>query len=266
MTVKEKIEALNPWFHNVHLPDGSETAPEHFLGDFPKFKWEQVKGHIPEDLNGWSVLDIGCNAGFYAIELAKRGADVLAIDLDEQYLKQAKFVADQFDLRHKIDFRLMQVYDLHRLERKFDLIWFMGVFYHLRYPLLAMDIISKKVNKLLVFQTMIVGDHMEGEVPENVPFEDRATIVKKGWPALSFVENKLAGDPTNWWIANPSCASALLRDCGFKLLSQPDDETFVAAPVSSSGEKWTQSWNSSEYLSAIGKEWRFDIHKKTKNK
>ena len=45
-----------------------QTAPDHFLGDFPRFKWLEIAPHIPEDLKGWRVLDIGCNAGFYSFE------------------------------------------------------------------------------------------------------------------------------------------------------------------------------------------------------
>ncbi|HEX2099456.1 MAG TPA: DUF1698 domain-containing protein, partial [Candidatus Synoicihabitans sp.] len=65
---------LAPWFHNIHLPDGTQTAPNHPLGDFPRFKWQQIADHLPHDLTGWRVLDIGCNAGFYTVELARRGA------------------------------------------------------------------------------------------------------------------------------------------------------------------------------------------------
>jgi tRNA (mo5U34)-methyltransferase len=48
----EKIESLKPWFHNIHLKGGVQTAPDHYFGDFPKFKWEQVKSSIPRNLEG----------------------------------------------------------------------------------------------------------------------------------------------------------------------------------------------------------------------
>src|SRR5438067_10907441 len=83
------IEALGPWFHNLHLPDGGQTCPDHWLGDFPSFKWQQLAPSLPPNLSGWSCLDIGCNAGFYSFELARRGATVLGIDVDPHYLRQA---------------------------------------------------------------------------------------------------------------------------------------------------------------------------------
>src|SRR3954462_896239 len=91
--------ALGPWFHNLHLPDGAQTAPDHPLGDFPSFKWKQLGPALPEHLDGCRALDIGCNAGFYSFELARRGADVLAIDHDPHYLRQARWAAAQYELR-----------------------------------------------------------------------------------------------------------------------------------------------------------------------
>src|SRR5919109_3680597 len=102
-----RINELKPWFHNLHLPGGQETAPDHPLGDFPAFKWRELAPALPSDLSGWSVLDVGCNAGFYSIELARRGANVLAIDVDPHYLRQARWAARQFGVAERIEFRQM---------------------------------------------------------------------------------------------------------------------------------------------------------------
>src|SRR5690554_4067583 len=67
-SLARQIEALGPWFHNLTIK-GIPTAPEHFLGDYPAFKWAAFKQVVPADLTGMSVLDIGCNAGFYAMEM-----------------------------------------------------------------------------------------------------------------------------------------------------------------------------------------------------
>ena len=64
----EQIRELGPWFHNLRLK-GVQTAPEHPLGDFPANFWRYFKHTVPEDLTGRSVLDIGCNAGFYSFEM-----------------------------------------------------------------------------------------------------------------------------------------------------------------------------------------------------
>src|SRR5690606_2659280 len=141
--ISQQIEQLAPWFHNLHLPDGNQTAPNHFLGDFPNYKWLEIEPFIAQNMNGIKALDIGCNAGYYTLELAKRGAEVTAIDIDPHYLKQAQWAAKTLELDQRIEFRQATVYDLARETQEYDLVWFMGVLYHLRYPLLALDIVRK---------------------------------------------------------------------------------------------------------------------------
>ena len=89
------------------------------------------------------MLDIGCNAGFYSVELKSRGASrVLGVDVDDRYLTQARFVASVLGL--EIEFEKRSVYDVDQIAGQFDYVLFMGVFYHLRYPLLALDKVIKK--------------------------------------------------------------------------------------------------------------------------
>ena len=154
--IQQRVSELGPWFHNLNL-GGIQTAPEHFLGDYPAVKWQRFAGSIPPDLTGRSVLDIGCNAGFYAIEMKRRGADrVLGLDTDERYLAQARFAAEVEGA--DIEFRRMSVYELPSLGERFDLVLFMGVLYHLRHPLLALDILHEHVvGDMLVFQSMLRG-------------------------------------------------------------------------------------------------------------
>ena len=262
--LKAKIELLKPWFHNLHLPGKIQTAPDHYFGDFPKFKWDQVKNSIPKNLEGMTALDIGCNAGFYSFELAKRGANVLGIDLDPHYLKQAKWAARILGLESKVKFRQMQVYDLARLNKNFDIVIFMGVFYHLRYPLLALDIITQKVKNTLVFQTLTMPGEAE-MYKEDFSFDQRNLMLKKGWPTMAFIENKMAGDPTNWWAANHSCIVAMLRTCGLKVTAMPGHEIYIAKPDASLTNV-SREWNSSEYLSATGKDYSGILDAKVKKK
>src|SRR5919106_1904883 len=92
--IARRVRELGPWFHNLEL-GGVRTAPEHFLGDYPAVKWRQFADALPADLTGKSVLDIGCNGGFYSLEMKHRGAGrVVAIDSDDRYLAQARFAAE----------------------------------------------------------------------------------------------------------------------------------------------------------------------------
>ena len=92
--LRREIAALGPWFHNIDL-GGVSTAPDHFLGDYPAVKWRRFAHALPDDLTGKTVLDIGCNGGFYSLEMKRRGAArVLGIDHDADYLRQARFAAE----------------------------------------------------------------------------------------------------------------------------------------------------------------------------
>ena len=250
--VQAEIAALGPWFHNLHLPNGMQTAPDHWLGDFPAYKWQQLAPYLPADLTGWRVLDIGCNAGFYSLELARRGGEVVGVDVDPHYLRQAAWVAQQFGLAAQMEFRQAQVYDLAHWEETFDLVLFMGVFYHLRYPLLGLDIVARKVRRLLVFQTLTLPGEEIYPAPNDLGIHQREPMLEAGWPKLAFIEHYFSGDPTNWWIANRAGTEALLRSSGMAIVSQPDGEIYLCAPDPAHPSSVT-TWNAAEYLAAIGR-------------
>jgi tRNA (mo5U34)-methyltransferase len=224
-----ELSKLGPWFHNLHLPDGRQTAPDHPLGDFPAYKWEGVASHIPQDLNGWSALDVGCNAGFYAFELARRGARVTGLDVDEHYLRQARWAAEQLGFENRVVFRQGTVYELAHMPDCWDLILFMGVLYHLRYPLLALDAVAQRVTQLVVLQTLTMPGEERLSTPRNLPLEERERLLESGWPSVAFLEHELAEDATNWWAPNAAAVEAMVRSAGLRILSQPGEDTWLCA-------------------------------------
>jgi tRNA (mo5U34)-methyltransferase len=224
--IQQRVSELGPWFHNLNL-GGVQTAPEHFLGDYPAAKWQRFAEAVPHDLTGRSVLDIGCNAGFYSIEMKRRGAArVLGIDRDPRYLAQARFAAEVEQV--EIDFRRMSVYQLRELEETFDVVLFMGVLYHLRHPLLALDILHEHVvGDMLVFQSMLRGSQAPALVGPDYLFTQTDQFGDESYPRMYFVEHKYSGDPTNWWIPNRAGAEAMLRSAGFEIVEHPEDEVFI---------------------------------------
>lgn len=224
-----EIAALAPWFHNLEL-DGVRTAPDHFLGDYPRRFFSMFSHALPADLTGWSVLDIGCNAGFFSFEMWRRGASsVIGIDADPRYLAQARYAAEV--LGAPVRFEQRSVYDVGELATRFDLVLFSGVLYHLRHPLLALDLLRQHVvGRLLLFQTMMRGEETVAEVGPDYPFEVRDVFGLDGYPKLHFIEHRYAHDPTNWWVPNRACAEAMLRSAGFRLLAHPDTEVYLCAP------------------------------------
>ena len=224
--IQEKVVKLGPWFHNMDL-QGVQTAPDHFLGDYPAIKWRGFEHAIPADLRGKSVLDIGCNAGFYSMEMKRRGADrVLGIDFDEDYLAQARFAAQV--MHYDIEFRVLSVYDVASLKEKFDVVLFMGVLYHLRHPLLALDLLHEHaVKDLMVFQSLMRGSPEIEKYDEDYSFDERSIFDRPSYPRMFFVEKQYSHDPTNWWIPNLACAQAMLRSAGFTIVDHPEEEVLI---------------------------------------
>jgi tRNA (mo5U34)-methyltransferase len=225
-SLEESIAALAPWFQNLRL-QGIQTAPQHFLGDYPEVKFARFRDAIPRDLDGKTVLDIGCNAGFYSLEMKRRGAaHVLGIDTDEHYLRQARFAArtEKVD----VEFRQMSVWDVAELGRHFDVVIFMGVLYHLRHPLLALDLIHEHVAKdLLIFQSMQRGSDEVEDVEADYDFTMIEPFDRSGFPRLHFIEHSYAHDQTNWWVPNRACVEAMLRSAGFRIVDHPEEEVYL---------------------------------------
>lgn len=226
--IQNEVQQLGQWFHNLRL-GGVMTAPDHFLGDYPNQKWRHFEHAVPEDLTGKTVLDIGCNAGFYSIEMKRRGASrVLGIDHDERYLAQARFAAKVSGV--DIEFQTMSVYDVASLREQFDLVLFLGVLYHLRHPLLALDLLHDHVvGDLMVMQTMLRGSAAVRAVDADYPFEETAMFHDPSFPKMCFIENSYSHDPTNWWVPNRACVEAMLRSSGFSILSHPEEEVYVCS-------------------------------------
>lgn len=224
--IAQRVRELGPWFHNLDL-GGIKTAPEHFLGDYPQVKWRTFATALPADLSGKSVLDIGCNAGFYALEMKRRGAArVVAIDHDESYLAQARFAAEVNGADIAIE--KLSVYDVAALRETFDIVLCLGLFYHLRHPLLALDLIHEHVaHDLLVFQSMQRGAEIVEPLAPDYPFAEAAIFELPGMPRLHFIEKSYAHDPTNWWIPNRACTEALLRSAGFTVIDHPEAEVYI---------------------------------------
>ena len=229
--IRRRVAELGQWFHNLDL-HGVKTAPDHFLGDYPNTKWQRFADALPHDLRGQTVLDVGCNGGFYSIQMKLRGADrVVAVDTNDSYLAQARFAAEVSGV--EIEFHHLSVYQLQQLREKFDLVLFLGVLYHLRHPLLALDLLHEHaVKDVLVIQSMLRGSELVAEVQNDYEFWEQDVFLDRKFPQMYFVEQRFSGDPTNWWIPNRACLEAMLRSAGFEILAHPEKEVFVC--------RWTE--------------------------
>jgi tRNA (mo5U34)-methyltransferase len=237
-SLEARVSELGPWFHNLRLGEPTQavqTAPQHPLGDFPANFWAFFEHAVPKDLSGQTVLDIGCNGGFYSFEMKRRGAArVLGVDHDPVYLNQARFAREQLGL--DVEFALGDVYNIERIVHgeQFDYVVFMGVLYHLRHPLYALEKVAGLVRKRLLFQSMERGSWATTEFAQDYPIAERDVFFDERFPRMFFIEHAYAGDRTNWWIPNPACTQALLRSVGLRIVDRPCHEVYVCDPGASS--------------------------------
>ncbi|HZY63306.1 MAG TPA: methyltransferase domain-containing protein, partial [Edaphobacter sp.] len=153
-------------------------------------------------------------------------ARVLGIDTDEHYLRQARFAAEIQGV--DIEFRHLAIWDIALLNEKFDLVIFMGVLYHLRHPLLALDLIHEHVTRdLMLFQSMQRGSQEIAAIEPDYDFNAPAPFDHPGYPRMHFIEHSYSHDETNWWVPNRACVESMLRSSGFTIESHPEDEVYL---------------------------------------
>jgi tRNA (mo5U34)-methyltransferase len=228
-SIVQKMEALGPWFHNYEIASGVWTNP---TGqgpgiEYPLSRWRLIEPLLP-DVKGKSCLDVGCSSGLFSFKLKELGAAyVLGVDSGEQTkaIEQAQFAGATLHL--DVDFRVLSAYDLATLDRKFDLILFMGVFYHLRHPLVALEAARAVCSGTMIFQTITTPHHktfseLDRETTSNIHLHS-SLFSDEQFPAMHFVEGTLDRDPTCWFIPNLQAVGAILRSCRFR----PDHITFT---------------------------------------
>lgn len=166
--IREKIKEFDEgigWYQDIDLGSGIHTKTRRIWGeeiDHPRIRWEEIARAVPADLSGYSVLDVGCNAGYIAFEAKRRGADyVCGVDLKQEYIDQARFCAEVKNV--DVDFRTLDVSKLETLGRKFDLVFFVGLLYHCKYLSTALDQVANVTKSRIIVESAIHPD--DSDIP-----------------------------------------------------------------------------------------------------
>jgi tRNA (mo5U34)-methyltransferase len=213
--VVQRIQQLGPWFHRIDLGNGIATKTESFSGeddDHPRATWEKVRACLPENLTEKSVLDVGCNAGFYSIEMKRRGAArVLGVDSQRNLIRQAEFVRTVLDL--DIEYRRLSVYDLDSIAMgQFDLTLALGLVYHCKHLVLALEKLFAITRETLVLETAVYPPG-----PSSRSFMHNVGGMSRTLHPLAYVENTADAKEAiyNWFLPGVDALSAMLRNVGF---------------------------------------------------
>jgi tRNA (mo5U34)-methyltransferase len=196
--LQRAVDAIR-WVHRIDLGQGVITpgawnTPEML----PRL-------HLPANLSGQTVLDVGCWDGFYSFATEKLGAQrVLATDsfVWQSGHKEGFLLARQ-TLHSKVEDIDIDVLDLAP-ERigKFDIVLFLGVLYHMKHPMLALERVATVTKRMLVLETVIDLLHVPGK-------------------ALAFYPgSELDSDDTNWFAPTPAAAVAMLWSVGFRRIER----------------------------------------------
>jgi tRNA (mo5U34)-methyltransferase len=212
MTLNEArtlVAGVSRWHHSFEIYQGLVTPGAYD----PVFLLDKMR--LPADLRGLRVLDIGTSDGFFALQLARRGADVVAIDYrgkrDHGYYVMERLNPVQ------IEYHQMNVYQLpDKHLGQFDIVLFLGVLYHLPDMIRALHMIWQCCRG-----TLFVETHSENDFCRDVA----AARYCKG--------STLANDYTNFWAPNRLCVLDMLHDTGFDVERDEawGQRLFVAARV-----------------------------------
>lgn len=161
----KKLGKIQPWNHNFMLPGNIETNPGKQVSHGKNLiKLERLKPIFEKiGINDKSILDMGCNEGFFSQYLASNGSKVTGIDIDENRIIKAKYVKEVVGKDLNIDFKLMDIYsDKFSSMKKFDLCLCLGFIHRVPDPFTA---IKKLVDKsdLIIFEwkALKFGPHDE---------------------------------------------------------------------------------------------------------
>ena len=198
------------WYHSVELGDGTVTDG---LITLDRLKSRVAQMPIPEDLSGKRVLYIGAWDGWFSFEMERRGASVVAVDCVEI----ENFLCAHEARKSKVEYRILDVMELNPRELgTFDIVLFLGVLYHLKHPLLALEKVCELTRDLAIVESHINAD------PDAV----------EGYPRMEFYEHDELGEQLdNWWGPSVECLVAMCRTAGFaraELRDVSDDRGTVA--------------------------------------
>jgi tRNA (mo5U34)-methyltransferase len=219
--IEKLVSTFSNWYHQIELYPGVITPGVN-----------DTRGclsllDLPEDLSGQRVLDIGARDGFYSFECERRGAEVVAIDYIPA--EQTGFLIAKQILGSRVEMQQENLYQLRpETFGRFDLVLCLGVFYHLRDPLLALDILRSLTAGRLILETHIIDDGLlmsDGTTRslKSIARELTDLAIVQFYPGAA-----LNRDYTNYWGVTMRAMELMLSEANFRVIrSTPNGQRGV---------------------------------------
>jgi len=227
-----EVRSLGWWYQYFELPSGVWTGDGQAPSYQPETRWRLIEPHVPKDLSGQTVLDAGGNAGYFSVQMKLRGAKrCVLVEPVEEFALQARYVAREFQVKLEIVKEDIHTYCL-TTEDRFDYVFFLGIFYHLKYPVLVLDRLAEMTKRTMFFQSLLTGsqDQLPPQAADDPDCSEDTNIYHPAFPRMMFIEHLYNGDPTNWWIPNHTALESLIHSAGLRVIARPHPEVIVAEP------------------------------------
>jgi tRNA (mo5U34)-methyltransferase len=207
--IKERIASVPCWWHQIEVAPGICTPGK----DITQARVEGM--HLPKNMEGKRVLDIGAYEGFFTFECERRGGDITAMDVIGP--SQSGFSVAHELIRSTARHVQQSVYNLHPEKiGQFDIVLFLGVFYHLRHPLLALDRIYSVCKDLLILESQICDHCFIDQNGHPRSLSSLSPDLEKLPIAQFYPYDELNGDPSNWWSPNLIALEKIIETSGFE--------------------------------------------------
>ena len=213
------VKSFPFWYQRIHLGQGVYTLDE---PAYHEGVWQRLQASFPRDLSGASVLDVGTNAGYFAIQVKLRGAGrVVGIESLDEYFRQAILCRQILNL--DIEYLAIDAHQLECVQDSFEIVMFTGILYHLKNPLHVLEQVGRVCQDSLIVETEIIAEDPRNCVYVRQGPMGQTRLNRCGTGIMKFIEHdELGGDNSNWWVPDTECVFGMLRTAGFKYFSAPN--------------------------------------------
>ena len=216
------IARYGPWTaHNIRLRHRLYTIGPSVAGD--EYKLRRVVQAVADasikPLASLRVMDLACLEGMYALEFARHGSDVMAIEGREANIAKARFARDALGLDN-VELLCGDVRNFSRANHgEFDVVLCLGILYHLDAPdvFLFLERIAEACTRLAVVDTHVSLDAEVQTSHRGRTYRGRVHVEHPGGASAEEKEQRLWASLDNERSFFPTRASLLaaLTDAGF---------------------------------------------------